>query len=362
MNRTPNQTMFSKDVTFSMVKVLAKQREGLKICHINAQSLNNKMDELRFTFENSGVDIICVSETWFNANTPDSLLSLNGFNIFRADRERHGGGVAIYINKKLNSKLCRKSDPNSPIEYIFCEILSFNNRILVGCVYRPNRNISFGDFFHMLEITTVSFKDIIIAGDFNSNILSESILLDNMLPLGLSSTNSSMPTHYTQTTNTLLDLFFVSESSRVLLYDQISAPCFSKHDLIFLIYNVQVQHFDQTESYRDFKNIDFSLLEEKTSEIDWNQIYTELSVDAKLKFLHKNILNLYDNTISIKKVIIKAKSRPWFTAIVKDAIVNRDIAYIRWKRFKTCDLLEEYHAARRDANSKIKMAKIEYYH
>ena len=47
----------------TLIKLLSKQRKGLNIVHINAQSLVNKMDEFRFIFENSGTDIICISET-----------------------------------------------------------------------------------------------------------------------------------------------------------------------------------------------------------------------------------------------------------------------------------------------------------
>lgn len=36
---------FSKDNVQNMVKINAKQKTGLKMVHINAQSLNNKMDE-----------------------------------------------------------------------------------------------------------------------------------------------------------------------------------------------------------------------------------------------------------------------------------------------------------------------------
>lgn len=35
----------SKDVTISMLKILAKYKKGLTLSHINAQSLNNKIDE-----------------------------------------------------------------------------------------------------------------------------------------------------------------------------------------------------------------------------------------------------------------------------------------------------------------------------
>lgn len=48
-----------------MVNILSKQASGLRVCHINAQSLYPKIDEFRYMFEGSSIDIICVTETWF---------------------------------------------------------------------------------------------------------------------------------------------------------------------------------------------------------------------------------------------------------------------------------------------------------
>lgn len=91
----------SNDGTANMVKILAKQRRGMKICHINAQSLRKKIDEFRYVFETSYIDIICISETWFDSNTTDSYVSLNGYNVFRNDRKGFAGGVVIYVKKEL---------------------------------------------------------------------------------------------------------------------------------------------------------------------------------------------------------------------------------------------------------------------
>ena len=61
-----NKSRESTGNVFSLVRLLSKNKNGLKICHINAQSLGGgKIDEFRYIFEESGVDIVCVSETWF---------------------------------------------------------------------------------------------------------------------------------------------------------------------------------------------------------------------------------------------------------------------------------------------------------
>lgn len=351
----------SKDETFNMVRILAKQKKGLHVCHINAQSLNNKIHELRLTFENSGVDIICISETWLNESTLDGIIMLNGYNLYRGDRVRHGGGVAIYVKNNLRSKFIVKSSPNDLVEHIFVEVTTSNSKVLIGSVYRPNRNICFNNFFNMLEMLTVSYTDIIVAGDFNSNIIVESSLLDNMSYIGLLPTNTSEPTHFTHTSSSLLDIFFVSNKSKVLLYDQIIAPGFSKHDLIFISYEFGVDKADQKYSYRNFKNLDYHLLEERLLQVHWDSIYDYTSVDDKLLFLQENIISLYNIAIPVKTRIILASSRPWFSADIKQAMQNRDVAYTRWKRFRMPDLYDEYRALRKVVNAKIRIAKIEYY-
>ena len=54
----------SKVMTMNMVRILLRQKRGIKVLHINAQSLNNKVDEFRCVFQNADVDIVCISETW----------------------------------------------------------------------------------------------------------------------------------------------------------------------------------------------------------------------------------------------------------------------------------------------------------
>ena len=123
-----------------MVRILSKQRCGLKIVHINAQSLQNKIDEFREIFINSGVDIICVSETWFRPVINDSAYNVSGYNMFRADRLTHAGGVCMYVRSHIKCEIKLISDKDSRVEFLFIELLTpCRSKVLIGCVYRPNR-------------------------------------------------------------------------------------------------------------------------------------------------------------------------------------------------------------------------------
>lgn len=364
---------YSRDGTANMIKVLAKQRGGIRICHINAQSLRNKMDEFNLIFQDSGMDFICVSETWFDKYVTDLSISLDGYNVCRVDRNSFAGGIAIYVKKGIRFNLIAKSGNNDDqydynlnlgpnlVEYLFIEVASEGRKLLIGSVYRPNKNIPIDCLMTTLELISSSYEEIIIAGDFNCNSLVDSYLTDSMLTIGLFSPNTCFPTHFTATSCTLLDLFFVDNKSKILLYDQLSAPCFSKHDLIFLSYKFELHIPDQLLSYRDFKNIDFVSLQNEFLKIDWHNIYYLVSSDDQLRFLEENINMLYDTFVPLKIKTISYKKKPWFSGSIKDAIARRDFAYNRWKRFKTDQLHEEYRSERNEANKLIKKAKSEFY-
>lgn len=362
-----------RDNTVNMIRVLVNQKGGIKICHINAQSLRRKIDEFRVIFENSSIDFICVSETWFDSSVTDLSVSLDGYSLRRVDREDGYGGVAIYIRNGINFNIkCTSrdvcslvdidsADPMNFVEYLFIEVKSDGRKLLVGSVYRPNRNINTRRFVQTLEVLTAMYDNIIIAGDFNSDLLADRSLLNEFSALGLASPNTTTPTHFTETTNTLLDLFLVGEESSILLYDQLSAPCFSKHDLIFMTYNFQLASPVKTVTFRDFKNINTRLLEQEFLRIEWSTLYYLISVDDQLSFLEYNLNRLFDLTVPLKTRFVGNKLKPWFSNEIKESIGHRNYVYGRWKRFKTRELRDDYIFARREVNRMIKKAKSEFF-
>ena len=88
-----------------------KEAKGLKFCHVNVCSLINKIDQFRLHFENSGIDIITVSETWLDKNIGSNILQMKNYQLSRCDRAtmlegrevtKKGGGLLTYISKDLN--------------------------------------------------------------------------------------------------------------------------------------------------------------------------------------------------------------------------------------------------------------------
>lgn len=351
----------SKDNTHSMIRILAKNKIGLKVVHINAQSLLKKIDEFRYIFQESDVDIICISETWFRNEMPDDMVRLDGYRMYRDDRVGHAGGVAMYVRTGICTKLVCSSSPTDRLEYLFLAISSGNNTVFVGCVYRPHSNIDLTDFMEILREQSLPYDDVIITGDFNSNLLVDSNLIDSMNGLGFFPVNTTTPTHFTSTSSTLLDCFFISHGSKLLLYDQLSLPSFSRHDLLFLTYNFDVARGIETICYRDFRNVDFYSLESDSLSIPWDEIYYLPTIDCKVDFFERHISDLYDRHVPLRTKIVKSRQQPWFNSAIRELIIRRDTLYNRWKRFRTPRLRREYTTTRREVVKQIRMAKIRHY-
>lgn len=378
----------------NMIKILSKQKSGLKVSHINAQSLFPKMDEFRYIFEDTETDIVCVSETWLKSVVKDFQVRLEGYKVFRADRKepetktdkkkpntkkpstkkkndkkkndevepKRGGGVAIYIKDFMSCRLVCKSE-NGPIDYLFVEILSLDQKYLLGAIYRPHKDIDITPIVNIIEKYSVSYNHIILTGDMNCNLLEDLSIADKLESLGLFATNTSVPTHFTSTSSTLLDVMYVSEIKRSVLYDQLSAPNFSKHDLIYMIYDVPLSREKRPKSitFRDFKNINYSELTNEIDLINWSVIYHTSIVDQQISYLNEFIQYLFNKYVPLKTKILKSPSTPWFNNRISNLIQIRNLAYEKWKRYKTTQAHNIYISLKRDVVREVRLAKRKYF-
>ena len=114
----------------------------------------------------------------------------------------------------------------------------------------------------MLSTYTLGCKNVIFTGDFNANILEDTSLVEDMNSNGLNLVNKANPIHFTFISSILLDLCFTNNIFRLPLFDQLSAPMLSRHDLLFTSYNFDLLRSAQriTFQYRDCKNIDYQSL------------------------------------------------------------------------------------------------------
>ena len=76
---------------------------GFNIFSLNICSLTCHHDELCVFMEDKTIDILGLNETKLDKTIPDSQVDIEGYDILRRDRNRNGGGVALYIKEARNS-------------------------------------------------------------------------------------------------------------------------------------------------------------------------------------------------------------------------------------------------------------------
>ena len=84
-----------------------KSIQSLSFCYLNARSILAqssdglpRFDHLyNFVCLDNSFDVILVTETHLDNSIESLEINIEGYQIFRKDRNRHGGGVAIYMRR-----------------------------------------------------------------------------------------------------------------------------------------------------------------------------------------------------------------------------------------------------------------------
>ena len=152
------------------------------ICHLNINSLyvrsdtnsTYKIDEIysRFCIHDK-YEVICLTETWLNPSIPDSLIELPGYILYRRDRPDGYGGVAVYVDKNIQSHIISNMCYNH-VENLWISMVVGNRKCFVGVYYRAPCSDSqriryFLDEFneHLHRIYLLKPDLFCITGDFN---------------------------------------------------------------------------------------------------------------------------------------------------------------------------------------------------
>ena len=79
-----------------------------RICCLNANSLNKKIDELAAFMAVNKVHLAAVIESWFCDDIEDAQVSIGGCVVHRKDRMQcRGGDVCVYVSDQLPAKRCQ---------------------------------------------------------------------------------------------------------------------------------------------------------------------------------------------------------------------------------------------------------------
>ena len=152
------------------------RKSELKCFYANVRSIIDieKRMELELYVDKEEPDIIGLTETWAKEEIADSELALDGYVMFRKDREnqtaRGYGGVLLYVKNNITAVQRKDIWSDKFKECVWCEIQTGKARMLIGVCYRPPSAKDEVDDGLWEIIEKASKETMVMIGDFNYHI------------------------------------------------------------------------------------------------------------------------------------------------------------------------------------------------
>lgn len=319
-------------------------------------------------------DILCFTETHLSSEISTAeIFSDTDFNVYRKDRNIHGGGVLIAIKKHIPHSII---DITSDAEVIGIKLHS-ETPVALFCVYRsPSQtqpeNSSLIDFLQ----SCAEQNNVVLTGDFNlpninweadppqllPNSYNKSLhqgFLTTFLSIGMAQLVKS-PTHIL---GNILDLILTSDSnlcSNIIIYP----PQISDHGKLTFDLTFPCKLDDnKTLSILLYRNVDqekldnhlYSLLDELT-----NDANAGAPVSALWDKFELSIKYAVEICVPTKQITVNRYSPPWITLEIRRK--SRALKRLFSKYRKTDDpyLLCKYKNMHRTYRKLLKKAKTSY--
>ena len=311
--------------------------------HYNVQCLASKTDiiEPELTY----FDIISLAETWLNDSLSNEDLMFNEFqDPFRRDRigDSHDG-VIVYVKRGIPCKH-RLDLELVNIEFVWIEIIVKNKKLLIGTFYRPPTAspVVLSDIENSISLAiNTGVEDIVVTGDLNLNMLNQH---SRMKITDLCQTYNSTqlindPTHYTETSFTIIDLVLVSNSHSVEL-SGVSEPFLSQdvrymyHCPVYVIFtfkNPLLKSF--LRELWLYNQGNFNLFRQSVADFNWDSIKSEDVNQYALNLTDKRI-NLAQYCIPHKQVRIRPQDLPWTNGTIRKLMRKRNRRYKKYNVLK----------------------------
>ena len=220
---------------------LTRSDASLKVCLFNIQGLEAHIADLKQDRRMLDADLICLTETWLQHNTPQSIVAMEGWtfhckarsqsysdlkNFSALQKEQHGG-VGFYHKNHIICNII--SVQCSDLEAIMFNVQPMNHNYIV--LYRPP-SYKIGLFKTNLTAVVNHFNQLsgakIIMGDFNDNAAVSKSMENLMTQHGYSQVVNSPTTE----TGTLIDHIYIKDIDPTSVDIKVMPTYYSYHECI----------------------------------------------------------------------------------------------------------------------------------
>ena len=324
-------------------------KSRIKCLNTNAQSLQYKLEELKRIIAEEDVQIVTISETW-GQSWKEAVLEINGFNMYKKDREdgRKGGGCIIYISHKLKSYKCRELENLQGEDTTWCWVKPANEgKILVGCMYRSPTRIdgsAANDDALLTQITrayeVAENNKMLLMGDFNAKEINwleeESNGTENTFQFKFYECIKDcflyqhvfVPTRFRNEQVSTLDLVFTKEEDDVRNIEVMQPLGKSDHGVVICDLICEWEPKTLYRPRRLYHKGNYAEMNRRLSEINWEVEFEGKNIHQKWECFKYNLEEVTSQCIPLS--VPKRYQAPWMNMKVARIYKRK---YFAWKRY-----------------------------
>nr|CAH7741440.1 unnamed protein product [Callosobruchus chinensis] len=295
----------------------------MSVFHYNIQGLSNKLDQLSLYLSKYSYPVVCITEHFFNElmTTYINITSYKLVSAFCRKRAIHGG-TAIFLKKDIdNFKIIDVSKYCVELHAEFCAVELTELKTAIITVYRSacirEMTLFYEKFEELLLHMSKSFKNIVIAGDFNIHFERENTITRDFINLiesfGLTTTISE----FTRETGCIDNILTNFESD---LYNTfICEPALSDHFAQVICIKKMLRNEISAIYRRQISCKNIERFKHSVQTIKWNSVFNDAAHDVNTlaDYLTDTFDHLTDHHFPMKKVSNHKISYTWFNSGLK---------------------------------------------
>ena len=333
-------------------------KNNLLLGYININSIRNKIEQLASIISDS-FDVIAIAETKLDETFPTSQFIIDSYmKPYRYDRNKHGGGLLVYVKVGIPSKHLQVYSFPDDIEVIVVEINLKKQKWLLLCLYRsPSQSQAyfFGEIEKSLDFFSSKFENFMLIGDLNCET-DDNTLIDLMDSYNLVNLVKD-PTCYKSSRPRCIDLILTNRKHSCTNTSTFETGLSDFHKMIITVLKGGfLKRGPRIIEYRDYSK--YNTLDFRR---DINDTINKLSSKMNFDSMNTAMVKVLDQHAPIKKKYIRANDGKFMTKELKKAIMHRSKLKNKFNRNRTDDNWNKYKQQRNKCVAMLRRTKLHYY-
>ena len=364
INDDESYTIEANECLDNDVKTLASI-QGMLITSLNVRGLLNKYDQVVKVLYDSNADIMGICESFLDENVEVNEYMIPGYNVVSKHRNRHGGGVLLYVKETVKFELV-EANVSTNIESLWIKVKCYTEHVTIGVIYRPpsaNANY-YSDLLDQLDHMHAHHDKVIAMGDLNFNYLDASSktyiqTIESMYDMKQIITE---PTRVTLTTSTLIDVILTNVPEAHII-SGVSKISLSDHFMVYtsLQYSKGTNEHNSVRfrNYKSFSSVAFLnelSSHEEIADISWSNNEFQCKWESFKKCF--NVVSNKHAPVTVRR--LKYRCNPWVTNEIIEMMYKRDYLKKLAAKHNDIQMWDEYRKLRNVITDKLRQPKKSY--